>query len=477
MSSDAKLFRCKCYEPLFWNIYKSYEYRNVLDEWKTHRAGPAPVSEHKKFINLGGGSTSGKSVHTSHELAFWIPEMNDDKALILVYSSAHKARTAKLVANVIRKHGHKVKEGKEEDGTRYIRFANNEILVMSMDTNSKDKQDEKWKTQTDDEPVYKFLWLEEFTALISSFESFGDFNSAISRMYRQVKEDGIIIFTYNPPEDKFHKVWEWRNRVAVDERYMHMHTTIYDLPERWQDSDTLEEAERLRESNPEEWNQIYMGNPTSNKNVAFNMSETIRIPGNVRREDYYKFHIQSDEGTANATTFALMGLTWTGEVHYLTNYYHSNNETGHFKSSSMYAQNFDEWFKQLGLDYDVDITSNFTDGKDFMYLLKNLGYHKTRSMSGKNERVDDVKKDRVESYRLLNMLVNNDKFKICDRPENKRLFTQMSNAKKEFTASGKSMVSKKAEATKNYEKHTHALDTVLYTMLVFRRDLIKGGTK
>lgn len=140
-----------------------------------------------------------------------MPECAGDKSEIYVYSTRHQDKTHDDVVKTIKNHGYQIKSRTKRDGSIKLEFGNNnEISITSLKTSSIIELEEKLKTgtQTEGEQNVKFIWFEEFTAILSEFRDINTFMSAKSRLLRRLKSDGVIIYTYNPPANISHMIYD-----------------------------------------------------------------------------------------------------------------------------------------------------------------------------------------------------------------------------------------------------------------------------
>lgn len=430
VESSTNFFRCKIYEDFFQDILNSYKKKS---------------KNLTKYI-LKGGAGSGKSINVASNIVFWLPEKENDEALIYVYSTSHKSKLTELFENILFQHGYYPKVRKKEDGTTVIYFANNnKIRLISISTSSIEELKEKIKVNTSIEPRAKFIWFEEFTASLLKMKNIETYYDIESRILRSSKLDSFLIYTYNPPINKKHIVYNFEKEENINTIF----STIYDLPKKWQDKNTLEVARKLKDSNKNSYQHIYLGMQVGIEGLAFNVDGIWEEPH--EKEEYIRFWIQTDEGTVNATTFALYGMLKNGVIHLIDLFYHSSKEDGIFYSPSQYAQKFKNWYKENDINAEI-----VTDGIAFAIELENVGFE-AQSIGSL--------KDRVLSYVLANKLVSEDKFKIIKHDNNMMFYVQMENAEVEYNKEDKPIVSKKKESTNDNLLHSHALDTFLYLCL------------
>lgn len=445
--SNTDFFRCKVYEPVFKSLKESYESAYIGE------------SHNVKEYVYSGGSASGKSMNVINNMIFWLPETPGDRALIIIYSNLHKIQSKLLIVSILKKHGYLPAVKNISTGDININFGNdNGFDLRSVETGSIEQLSEKFKTGDGETKPYKFLWFEEFTAILNSFRSLENFYNAKSKLFRLLNNNNHVFYTYNPPANKSHIVYDWLGNFQG----LKLHTTIYDLPKKWQDKNTITDAEELKRRNITSFRHIYMGEQVSSEGLAFDINGDIFI-NEINENEYIDFFYQTDEGNKNATVFILFGLTNKHHVHLLKTFYHSSKIDGNNYSLSDYANHFDKFYEKNG----VNTENVATDSLFFAAELRNHGYNKCFSI-GK-------KKNRPLSYRLLSEFILNKKFKIYNDESNIVAFEQLLNAKKEYNRLGEAMVSKKGESFENQKYHTHTVDTCLYLFLRLQNRIFKKG--
>lgn len=398
-----------------------------------------------------------------HCITFFLPEYVKDEALLVTYSNRHKLNSALAIESILCQHGYTDYHRKNQsDGDIIFTFANeNKIHLMSLETNRLEQLLDKCKNVTLGN--VKFVVYEELTATLTVFR--GDlykFYNAKSSFNRFMNENTVEIYNYNPPENRRHSIYDWANQNRDD--MLNIHTTIYDLPAKWQNSVDLKEAAKLKKFNPDRFAHQYLGIPSSTDGLAFSFDESIWVN---RADDYIEYYIQTDEATLNATTFALFGVTSNYQIHMITLYYHSSKDDGVMKSMHKYGLLFQKWYDALNLDKPYERLT--TDSLAFAAQLRELGFKDARHMGGL--------KDRTLSYTLLNQIILDNTFKIVNVPENIIAYEQLANAELEYNQEGKPRVSKAKEASLDNKYHFHAGDTILYLCLQLQKRILRGDIR
>lgn len=430
-------FNCPVFDPIYQNIKASYKGEHKYD---------AIVSK--------GGSASGKSQNIAHNMIFWLPEVKGHEALIILYGMSHKNNTVQRIINIMNRQEIPYNIENTDDKKTLIKYGNNnKITIMGIKAGSKEEIVEKLKTFETENPL-KFIWFEEFTAILYTFDDASRFRSGISRLYRTMDDNGIIFYTFNPPKLTYSVFYEWLETFEG----LTVHSTMYDLPGCWVSERDIKEAERLKRTNKQDYNDTVMGIPSHGNSNAFVITDDIYTEP---AKDYVEFYIHTDEATRNATTFGLFGYTADGDYHLIDLFYHSSKMDGIMYSQGQYAKMFIDWSQE----FISGVSRVVTDGLIFRQELVTRGI-RAQSMG------EAIKKDRKLSYTLLEHLINKGRFKVLRNPNNEMMVTQLRNAKKEYDAYGFPMVSKKDEAGKDNAKHLHCVDLALYLCLIEQNNII-----
>lgn len=437
-------FRSKLWEP----VYQASEdaiYNNKPSSW-----------------DLGGGAGSGKTQFVHRLIVTGLLKKAGSIAIVTLYESEHKERITKLFINRMIENFLPYNKRETRTGTVVISFGNNnEIYLLSAKGSSSMSVEEKFKTPITDLKNCLYIWFEEFTAVFRTMKTQKVYSSIMSRLKRQCYEGHVVLHTYNPPDNIADPIVDWsKQKSNCTNRLI---SVIYKLPPKFQDKETIKLAEQVKAENVTLWRNVYMGEIVGRDGLAFVFNEDIWTD---LAEEYVSFHYNTDEATANATAFSLHGITASGEVHFITNYYHSSKVDGIRHAPSYYAKKFKEFEKEL----DVPITTITTDGIYFTEELKAIGYENVKSIH--------KIKDRPLSYAILNDLILTGRYRIVNRPENMLMYNQLVNATlKSTTKNGKKkfMVDKSFESsTDDQTKHFHLGDLALYLCLRLQKQLMMG---
>lgn len=212
---------------------------------------------HQEFVFEGGrGSTK------SSDFAMIIPE------LLKNYHNVH--------AIVVRKVGNTIKDsvynklkwafGMQEISEEFdSKLSPLEITLKSTGQKiyfrGADDKD-KIKSITPEFGYIAIIWFEELDQFAGPEEIRSIIQSAI-----RGGDTAWIFYSFNPPKSKSNWVNKWV-KEQKDNRLVH-HSTYLDVPKEWLGQAFIDEAEWLKESNPESYEHEYMGIPNGNGGNVF----------------------------------------------------------------------------------------------------------------------------------------------------------------------------------------------------------------
>ncbi len=428
-------FNCKIYKEVFQNIYDSYLKKNKF----------------ASFVYKGGGA-SGKSENIAKNIIFWLPERAKDEAVVIVYSAKHKNNTLTRFQRILSEEKIPFNSKKSDDGRIEITFGNqNKITIISVKTSSIEEMTENLKTFTTvNDKAMKFLWFEEFTATLNEFKSIDKFDFAVSRLNRELREDSITMYSFNPPPNHKHIVFDWLSKFKGKV----IHSTIYDLPEAWQSKEDLKKAAEMKEDNILRFKSIYLGEAVGIEGLAYNCKKILTED----IKNYTSFEVFTDNGVKDATAFILFGFHDDG-VHVLDTYYYSGriNEP---KTSSEFVTELINFLNKHNLPMNTTV---ITDDLDFTNQCIKQGFFKAKYIS------NVAPKKRALYYKQTANLIDDGKLKILNTPNNQITYQQLSNAEVEdklIRGIYQTVVKKVDNNNVAEEYQLHAIDPIHYFCLV-----------
>lgn len=428
-----------------------------------------------QIIIMASGRAAGKS-HVVFDLIISVlPFFPNDDAIIIVYNVRHKVNTCRLLRTKFKSHGYaNVIERTGEDGEKIFQFGkNNSVTVMSLKGASKDEEREKMKTSVnfnfENGGRLRFLVAEEWTAIINIFDNYLEANNAVSSFGRLRPKDGkyMSIYIYNPPDDDVHPVNDWREFMQVQEPF-NVSETIFDLKPEYQSQEDLKIIEAWRKlGNQNAIDHYYRGivKLRGGKAFTFNYEWKLKSIKNLIFTDYQVF---IDNGSKDATTFSLLGMTHDKNVVRLFTYYHSGRETGQVKAYSDYALELEKFLKRFAsLKQPIIPKRIVTDSLTFTSECEKIGI-KTEFIEKK---ATENATFRELAYDFADEMIRQGRYFIYDIEDNQIAIQQMLNAnrdtRKKFPRIAKVNNDKTPE-----KRQIHCVDCDLYYMYYNSKELL-----
>lgn len=438
---DASKFRCKQYEPVFKSIYNSY-ITNKGDTWDI----------------LGGGG-SGKTIFISSAIIFFLPEVKGERALVIIDDTTQKDKMITLFTHSLMTNGYNFSMKTSGDKTETIEYGNNnQIIIMTTKTGSKLGVEEKFKGPIVPDKSIRFIWFEEFTATYMTIGNLKVYLSIMARLKRLSVEGHSIFHTYNPPNNIGEPINEWSKTM----KYNKLVTTIYKQPKKWQDKETLELFEVMKQENPNEWQNLALGLIVGTKGLAYPLTD--QCITEEFRERYIDYYVFIDNGTDHATCFELWGLSQYGTIELLDTYYHSGRNQG-YKNSIEYLDDFVEWASNLPITNNTLIAC---DSKDFALILDHRGYNAKYIATL-------IKKNMGDFLRLGRLAMAQGKIKIVNTPNNFIVIQQLRNLRttQKLYNGVPTTIPHKTEGNNVAEQYTmHGVDPMHYMLMVLQYELM-----
>lgn len=450
-------FQMPCYQKVVTNIARmvaEQTFNNIM----VFKSGRAAGKSHQAFDNI----------------VFWLPFFPNDDALVIVYSNRHKVSTERLIRTKLLAHGYgdKYTQKTSKDGDTIFLFGNNNsISVVSVSGKSKEEELDKLKAAVnynyENGGRVRFMVVEEATAVANIFEKVEDFVNAISSFGRLYPDDEryIEMYIFNPPSNDMHIIYKWLDFILVNNPLM-ITTTILDLPEAYRSKKDLQIMDTYRKlGNQKAIDHYYLGIPSMRAGLAFEFNYQWRIKS-AEQFKFAEYHIGVDNGTKDATTFTIFGITTENDVVILYNYYHSGRATGNLTAYSDYAQDLkdlvDAFEKRdiLGRTK-TPIKEIVTDSIGFTTECNKIGL-KTKFID-KNESNNAT--FRELAYDFSDELIRQKRVYVIDRKENYMIIQQLLNAKLDLKARFP-RIKKVANGSVEEEQQIHTVDTFTYFVYV-----------
>lgn len=167
-----------------------------------------------------------------------------------------------------------------------------------------------------------------------------------------------MIYLFNPPKNPNHAVMKWLEekkylhneegeRIGLNPRTRHVHTTYLDTPGDWQGKRLLESANAMKEQDLDYYRHIWLGESIGIEEVIFYMFDKDKHVNEYKGQKLVNIGIGVDYGQMNATTFDAFGIDRKERVlQGIKAYKHSGRESKQ-KSPSEYAEDMLTFVKDV----------------------------------------------------------------------------------------------------------------------------------
>ncbi len=325
-----------------------------------------------------------------------------------------------------------------------------DIIFKGLAMDNSKKKDEAFKGIDSSKPIHMVIFDE-----LASLDDSTKVDVIVETVSRNARQ---IAYIWNPPRNKNHWLFDFREHMEDEPDTKVLHTTVYDLPEHWVE-DSLKNAERIKRLDHQKWEHAYMGLATGLDDVAYPVHiEDLFIDPTTLSGKISHFDVFIDNGQKDATVYCLYGFTYNKKVILLDTFYHSGRASGQVYPDSTYVQLYKEWEgKNLGINRP---RRRYCDSISFRAEAEKQGLDMNHMTN----------KRRVTQYNLSRELVLNKQFFIVNSPNNQIFISQFQNAELEFKNDEfgfeKPCIAKVDNASVSETRQIHALDTFLYCSLI-----------
>ena len=185
---------------------------------------------------------------------------------------------------------------------------------------------EKIKGMIDEDTPIKILWFEELT----EFDGPDEIDQIIATFTRGNDDWFIVLYSYNPPKNKFNWVNQWAEKMAQRKDCIVTQTDYRTVPEKWLGKIFIEQAEEMKKNDELRYRWIYLGEVIGLEGLIYNpdlieyVDEDYLEKNNIKIL-YIDFAIDSGHQTS-ATTYGAYGYGSDGYWYLLDTYYYSPHE-------------------------------------------------------------------------------------------------------------------------------------------------------
>lgn len=272
---------------------------------------------------------------------------------------------------------------------------------------------EKVKGMIDEKTPIKILWFEELT----EFDSSDDIDQIIATFTRGNDDWFIVLYSYNPPKNKYHWVNIWAEKMAQRPDSIITQSDYRTVPKEWLGKMFIDEAERMKEYDNKRYKWIYLGEVTGIEGLIYNpdlfkIVDENYIEQNKLRILYIDFAIDSGHQTS-ATTCGAYGYATDGNWYLLDTYYYSPQEKARKKSPSELCSDLFSFRNELLKKYHTlsdKETIDSAEGALRNQYFKDYGIRLNPVNKGTNKE---------ELIEYSQDFIAKDKFRILDNMNNK----------------------------------------------------------
>lgn len=215
---------------------------------------------------------------------------------------------------------------------------------------------EKIKGMIDEETPIKILWFEELT----EFDSPDDIDQIIATFTRGNDDWFIVLYSFNPPKNKFHWVNQWVERMSKRKDCIITQSDYRTVSEKWLGKKFIEQAEEMKRNDEKRYRWIYLGEVIGLEGLIYNpelieyVSEDYLEKNNIKIL-YIDFSIDSGHQTS-ATTCGAYGFGSDGYWYLLDTYYYSPHEKSNKKAPSELSRDI--------FNFELVVNKKFQAGTD-----------------------------------------------------------------------------------------------------------------
>lgn len=197
---------------------------------------------------------------------------------------------------------------------------------------------EKIKGMIDENTPIKILWFEELT----EFDGPDDIDQIIATFTRGNDDWFIVLYSYNPPKNKFHWVNQWAEQMSKRKDCIVTQSDYRTVPKNWLGKIFIEQAEEMKQNDEKRYRWIYLGEVIGLEDLILNPDNIGWVSENYLEENDIKillldFSIDSGHQTS-AVAVGCYGYGSDGYWYLLDTYYYSPNEKSVKKAPSQQSK-------------------------------------------------------------------------------------------------------------------------------------------
>ena len=156
-----------------------------------------------------------------------------------------------------------------EEGIDYVAFKSPLEIHFNNGNNiyfSGGDDYEKIKGMIDEDAPIKILWFEELT----EFDSPEEIDQIIATFTRGNDDWFIVLYSFNPPKNKFHWVNQWAEQMKKRPDCIVTQSDYRTVPQEWLGKIFIEQAEEMKKNDERRYNWIYLGEVIGLEGLIYN---------------------------------------------------------------------------------------------------------------------------------------------------------------------------------------------------------------
>jgi PBSX family phage terminase large subunit len=182
------------------------------------------------------------------------------------------------------------------------------------------------KGMIDEYNPIKIIWLEELTQFADE-EEIANINATFVRG----NDDWFItLYSWNAPQDLYHWIYQWVDKMLMRPDFIHTDTTYLTVPRHFLGELFFKEAEMTKLVDEDLYNHVYLNKPVRLKGLVYKKWNENKHVGLTHAEEYDNDFLTCgvDYGETDATSWTLESFPKNfRKQHYLRHYYHKNSVT------------------------------------------------------------------------------------------------------------------------------------------------------